>query len=248
MGKNAMKSKEYLELEAAYFAQREAHERTIEFSEMMEKGWQQCAIEKGKLQEEIRPGQSPENIARDLAGALKRLDCQKLLMLTLKKDNVDLEDRLRVSTQVNQALKEENASLQDMCSAAKEITQEYRDSWHSTREELRTVTESLAANQTLLAEERECSLKAIKLIDKDVGKREHELNKLTEAYNKLLAEKACTRDASTNTELPPSKEERATDVLGLRKDSSIQTQVDLPLVPVKQAIARTKWADVEDDE
>jgi hypothetical protein len=272
MAKKATKSKEYLELEAAYFAQQAAHERAIEFSEMLEKGWQECAIEKGKLQDEIRQGsgKSPDNIARDLAGALRRLDCQKLLVSTLKQDNVDLEERLRASTRENLGLKEEYAALQVKYSDAREIAQDYRDSWNSTREELKTVTECLVAKQTLLDKERDSSLKAIQLIDKDVGKKEYELNKLTEAYNKLLAAKGCTRDASTNTKLPPSKEEQATDVLGLSwgKDSGIQTQeLDLPLVPVRQAAAilqqqvraageafgslllasKTKWADFEDD-
>lgn len=262
MGKKAKQSEEYLALEKAYLKQQEAHARTTEFSEMMEKGWQQCAIEKDKLQEELKQ----HNLAGDLAAALQRLECQKQLMLTLKRANVDLEDRLHAGTKENLALKQENADLQAKYCEAQGFTKDFREAWHSVRDELRLAQTSLLAKQTLLDEERDCSLKSIRLIDRDVTKKEHELTKLTEAYNKLLAARSCTREASTNTELPPSKEEQATDVLGLSwgKESAVQAEeLDLPLVPLKQAAAkllkqvradiqgfeenmhvtRTKWAD-----
>jgi hypothetical protein len=230
MGKKAKQSEEYLALEKAYLKQQEAHARTTEFSEMMEKGWQQCAIEKDKLQEEL----NQYNLAGDLAAAQQRLECQKQLMLTLKRANVDLEDRLYASMLENLALKQENAAVQVKYSEAQEATKDFKDAWLSTRDELRLANASLLAKQTLLDEERDCTLKSIRLIDRDVTKKEHELTKLTEAYNKLLLARSGTREACTNTELPPSKEDQATDVLGLLQGKELAVQADL---------ARTKWAD-----
>ena len=252
MAKAAKKKilEEYLDLQAAYLEQQAAHENSIRHSEMLEKGWQQCKLKNNELQAQLALAQKSVQSGVHLTGTLQSLDsqkqeqrinCQKELIAQLKDANIKLEEQLQEVMLENSALKKDHTAIQVKYSNAQKITQDFRDSWNSSKQDLKKTRESLQAKQSQLDEERHCSLKAIQLIEKENERKEHELKKITKAYDKMLAAKPSTKDASVNTEPLPTTEEQSTDVFGLSggKEFGVQAvALDLPLFPVKKAVLR----------
>jgi len=273
------KSIEYLDLRDAYIEQQAAHENSIRHSEMLEKGWQQCELKNNELQAQLALAQKSIQSGVHLTGTLQSLDsqkqeqrinCQKELIAQLKDANIKLEEQLQEVMLENAALKKDHAVLQVKYSNAREITRDFRDSWNSSKQELKKAAESLQAKQSQLDEEQRSSLKAIQLIETENSRKKHDLNKITKAYDRMLAAKLSTKDASVNTEPPPTTEEQSTDVFGLSRGKEFGVQavaLDLPMLPVKNADMRlnqdfqraglafntmlcetkTRWADFESD-
>jgi hypothetical protein len=214
-------------LEKAHQDLQGAHQRALAFGEMMSQLCQGNLGTKGTLEEW-------ELIGKGSSTSTEKLDSNST-------------DISQSSESRAQALELENEKLLSDYEYSKECVQWYKADNESYQKRLDASLEKVANLETqkqsqtdLLKEERRCNKISMQLLQKEVLKKEVELNKLRKLLEKR-SPNAKQKDAETQTSTTPCTIEQFTDTLGLEWGVSAGTQAtepaDIPLAIVKGAAA-----------
>ena len=215
-------------LEKAHQDLQGAHQRALAFGEMMSQLCQGNLGTKGAMLEEW------ELIGKGSSTSTEKLDSNST--------DISQSSESRV-----QALELENEKLLSDYEYSKECVQWYKADNESYQKRLDASLEKVANLETqkqsqtdLLKEERRCNKISMQLLQKEVLKKEVELNKLRKLLEKR-SPNAKQKDAETQTSTTPCTIEQFTDTLGLEWGVSAGTQAtepaDIPLAIVKGAAA-----------
>ena len=233
-------------LEKAHQDLQAAHQRALAFGEMMS---QLCQGNLGTKDLEAKLDEW-ELIGKGSSTSTEKLDSNSTDISQSSESRVQAQTaheqlllNFEYSKECVQMYKADNETYQKRLDACKAENVSYQKRLDASVEKVAKLSLDLATqkqSQTdILKEEKRCNKISMQLLEKEVVKKEVELNKLRKLLEKR-SPNAKQKDAETQTSTTPCTTEQFTDTLGLEWGVSAGTQAvepDIPLAMVKGAAA-----------